>query len=592
MRVPSRHVLPRLRLRPLRELRSVVGPIALAWLCGCSGAIGDAPDQKGTGTGTGAGGSGISVNPEEIPAMCKDGALHTGRAPLRRITRFEYTNTVRDLLGDATSPGNGLPPEDIGTGFGNSADAQSVSSLLAKSYRDVGEAVAIRATDPAAIGKLLPCATGVTAATQDACARTFIDGFAPKAYRRPLAAGESDELLTLEKAVAAKTDFATGIASVIATVLQSSDFLYRLEFGANAVSGNIKQLTGDEMATRLSYFLWGTLPDDTLRNAAKGGELGTAPGVLTHATRMLDDQRSRPVVRFFFDNLFPLSILTGLDRDHTLFPAFSPTIAGYMRDETQTFLEYQIFQAPGSSWKQAFIADYTFVNGPLATFYGITGVQNNNAITNVMGNGFVKVPVDTSKRLGFLLQAGMMTGTITTNKSNPVLRGSFIINKLLCRHISLPTDPAILAQVKVPEDTSGATARERFSKHSTQPICATCHKNMDPFGFALENFDPIGQWRDTEGTTPIDTTVTLPGSTTTVNGPVDLVKSLSEMDEAQTCFASHWLDFAYGRSVGDEGDACTIAIIDSAFKQANFNVKQLLLNLTQTDAFLYYPGSQ
>src|SRR5260221_1141427 len=195
-----------------------------------------------------------------------------------------------------------------------------------------------------------------------------------------------------------------------------------------------KQLTGDEMATRLSYFLWGTLPDDTLRNAAKGGELATAPGVLTNATRMLDDQRSRPVVRFFFDNLFPLSILTGLDRSATMFPAFSQVIAGYMRDETQTFLEYQIFQVPGSSWQQAFIADYTFVNGPLAMFYGITGVQNNNAITNVMGNGFVKVPIDTSKRLGFLLQAGMMTGTITTNKSNPVLRGSFIVNKLLCRH--------------------------------------------------------------------------------------------------------------------------------------------------------------
>jgi hypothetical protein len=558
--------------------------LSMASLVGCSGAIGDAPDfshNKGPG-GTGPDNPNIMVNPAEIPAQCMDGSLHSGRSPLRRVTRFEYSNTVRDLLGDTTSPGNGLPPEDIGTGFGNSADAQSVSSLLAKSYRDVAEAVAIRATDPAAIGKLLPCATGATAATQDACASTFIDSFASKAYRRPLAATESDELLALEKAVTAKTDFPTGIASIIATVLQSTDFLYRIEFGTDTVSGNVKHLTGDEMATRLSYFLWGTMPDDTLRNAAKSGELGTPNGVLTNASRMLDDQKSRPVVRFFFDNLFPLSILTGLDRDKTLFPAFNGTLAGYMREETQTFLEYMIFQNPGSSWKDAFLADYTFVNGPMAQFYGINGVT---------GNTFVKTPIDTTKRIGFLTQAGMMTGTITTNKSNPVLRGSFIINKLLCRHISLPTDPAILAQVKVPEDTSGATARERFSKHSTQAICATCHKNIDPFGFTLENFDPIGQWRDDEGTTPIDTKVTLPGGGPMVNGPVEMVKAIAGTDEAQTCFASHWLDFAYGRSVSDDADECTIAIVNSAFKKADYNVKQLLLNLTQTDAFLYYPGN-
>jgi hypothetical protein len=559
--------------------------LSMASLVGCSGAIGDAPDySKNGGPGpTGAvGNPNIMVDPTEIPAQCMDGALHSGRAPLRRITRFEYSNTVRDLLGDTTSPGNGLPPEDIGTGFGNSADAQSVSSLLAKSYRDVGEAVAIRATDPAAIGKLLPCATGATAATQDTCARTFIDSFAPKAYRRQLAAGESDELLALEKGVTAKTDFPTGVAAVIATVLQSSDFLYRIEFGGDAV-GNIKKLSGDEMATRLSYFLWGTMPDDTLRTAAKNGELTTANGVLSNATRMLDDQKSRPVVRFFFDNLFPLSILTGLDRSATLFPAFNAMIAGYMREETQTYLEYMIFQNPGSSWKDAFLADYTFVNGPMAQFYGISGVT---------GNTFVKTPIDTTKRIGFLTQAGMMTGTITTNKSNPVLRGSFIINKLLCRHISLPTDPAILAQVKVPEDTAGPTARDRFSKHSSQPVCASCHKNIDPFGFTLENFDPIGQWRDNEGTTPIDTKVTLPAGGPMVNGPVEMIKSIAGTDEAQTCFASHWLDFAYGRSVSEDADACTVAIVNSAFKQANYNVKQLLLNLTQTDAFLYYPGSQ
>jgi hypothetical protein len=252
-----------------------------------------------------------------------------------------------------------------------------------------------------------------------------------------------------------------------------------------------------------------------------------------------------------------------------------------MREETQQFLEHQIFDSTtAGTWPSALTAPYTYVNGPLATFYGINGVT---------GNTFQKVMVpDPTKRLGLLTQAGIMTGTITTNQSNPVLRGSFIANKILCRNIALPTDPAILAQVKVPDEASGKTARDRFTAHSTQPVCASCHHQLDPFGFALENYDPIGQWRDNEKGNPINTVVTLPGMTTPTNGPIDMVKTIATLDEAQTCYATHWLEFGYGRTVG-AGDACTQAALDQAFLKSGGNMKQLLLDLTQTDAFLYLP---
>jgi hypothetical protein len=517
--------------------------------------------------------------------LCPNDQLHVGRSPLRRLTRFEYDNTIHDLLGDTTQPGSLLPAEELGNGFGNDADAQSASGLLIEQYGTAAEGIASRATaTPAALAKLDPCGANVTASTETSCARAIIGSFTPKAYRRAITQGEADDLFALEQTLRSQTGatFASAISGVLQAILQSPDFLYRIEFGApDAAHPGMFRLTGDEMASRLSYFFWSTMPDDTMRAAAQSGALSTPEGIRAQASRMLDDPRSRPMMRFFFDNLLPISGLTDLARDKTLFPTFSSAIGGAMREETQRFLEYQIFQGPGS-WPSVFTAPYTFVNGALASFYGISGVT---------GADFVKVDLDTTQRLGLLTQAGILTGTITTDKSNPVLRGSFIVNKLLCRHISLPTDPAILAMVKVPDDTTGATARERFSKHSSQPVCHSCHQQLDPFGFSLENYDPVGQYRTTEGGETIDATVTLPGTSITVNGGVELARQLAQMDEAQYCFASHWADFAYGRTLGSD-DSCTTAAVDVAFKASDFNVKQLLIALTETDQFLYYPGSK
>lgn len=529
-------------------------------------------------------GTGDTEPPTASGSMTCGSTIDPGRAPIRRLTRFEYNNTVRDLFGDATQPANSLPPEELGNGFGNDADTISVSGLLAEQYGAVAEQVAARATaTPEALARLAPCASTVTAENEAACARTIIDNLAPKAFRRPLGPGESDELFALEQALRATPDatFATAIAGVLEAFLQSPDFLYRVELGVpDPDRPELKRPSGDEMATRLSYFLWGTLPDDALREAAQTGELLSADGVLAQATRMLDDPRSRPVIRFFFDNLLPISGLTDLQRDPALFPAFSSELGAAMREETQRFLEYEIFEG-GGSWPSILTAPYTFVNGPLADFYGMTGVT---------GSEFVRVPLDTSQRLGLLTQASVMTGTVTTNRSNPVLRGSFVLNRLLCRKLALPTDPAILAMVKVPDDTTGATARERFSKHSSQAVCRSCHQYLDPVGFALENFDPIGQYRTEENGVTIDTSSMMPGADEPITNAVDLARWLAQSEDAQSCFALHWLEFAQGRSMGRD-DACTRDAVDTAFEESGYDVKQMLLALTQTDAFLYYPGS-
>jgi len=501
-------------------------------------------------------------------------------SPLRRLTKFEYNNTVQALLGDDTSPANAFPSEELGNGFGNDADAQAVSSLLVEKYVAVAEGVAARATaTPEDLARLAACAGEVTEGTdrgvEDACALSFIEDFVARAYRRPLEEGEAEELFALQQLVRADATFATSMATVIEAVLQSPSFLYRVERGVVDGKGR-RRPSGYEMATRLSYFFWGSMPDEELFAAAQTDELLTNEGVLAQAERLLADPRSRTVVRFFFDHLLPISGLSSLERDEMLYPTFSAAIGASMTEETQRFLEHVIFESSGT-WNEALTADYTFVNGPLAQYYGYEGVE---------GEEFQQVSLDTTQRLGLMTQGGVVAGTIHSNLTNPVVRGSHLVQKLLCIAIPLPTGD-VLDQVKPPEPDSGATARERYIQHSEDPVCASCHKLMDPAGFALENYDAVGLWRDTENGQLIDASGSLPTGAS-VSGPVDLMRKLAAAPETYTCFSRHWGNFAYGRTL-DGGDKCLKEQIDSAFIESGNDIQALLLAITQTDAFLYLP---
>jgi hypothetical protein len=559
---------------------------ALLFWCGCHGRIGDAPGEPEPGAGgmgvvPPPGGGGVPGNTggspgAQPPARCQNRAIHPGKAPVRRLTRFEYNNTVRDLLGDTTEPAVALPSDEIANGFGNDAAALSVSSLLVEQYGSIAEGIATRATQGTALGRLLPCAAAVMAGTEESCTRTFVGSFLPRAYRRPVTQAETDELVALARSVRAGSGFASAIAAVIEVVLQSPDFLYRLEWGApDAAHPELRRPTGDEMAARLSYLFWGTMPDEKLRASARAGELSTAEGVLAQATRLADDPRARPVVRFFFDNLLPISGLGALERDRTVFPTYSGSVGALMREETQRLLEDEIFSGSGS-WPGVLLADHTFVNGPLAAFYGMSGVT---------GDTFRKVPLD-SHRLGLLTLGGIMAGTTPSNNTNPVLRGSFVVRKLMCKSIPLPTG-AILAKVKPPEPYSGKTARERFTAHKMDPVCRSCHQEMDPVGLAFENFNPVGLWRDTENGVTIDASATVPGTGDLVDGPQELVRKLAALDDVNACLASHFMDFAYGQSA-DARDECVQSDLVETFAKSGHDVRKLLLALTQTDEFLYF----
>lgn len=505
------------------------------------------------------------------------------RAPMRRLSRFEYNNTVRDLLADNTYPANALPSEELGNGFGNDAEAQDAVAYLVEQYVAVAEKVASGATTSDKLAALAPCATQVNgAASEEACAKTIADTFTPKAWRRPLAAGESDGLVALFKTVRAANDFATSVAAMLEAVLQSPEFLYRPEFGV-PVAGrtDVKQPTGDEMATRLSYMFWATTPDEGLRKAAAAGELNNPAGIRVQAQRLLADPKAREVVKFFFDKLLPIESLAQLERDKTVYTKFSAKIGSLLRTETQTFLENEIFNGPGT-WPGVFTAKYTYVNQELASYYGLSGVT---------GDAFQKVMLDPSThRGGLLTQAGVLAGPIHTNSSNPVVRGSFVVQKLMCQTIPKPTGD-VAAKVTPPDPNSAATARQRYTTHSSDPVCRGCHVNMDPFGFGLENFDPVGLWRDQENGVTIDASGSAPALAQgqAFNGAMEMEALLASSEQVQNCFATQWMNFGYGRTLSKE-EACAVESVRNKFKETGYNIQELLLALTQSEVFLTLPA--
>jgi hypothetical protein len=561
------------------------------------GAGGGSPTGTAGTDATGAGGA---------PVVLACNAVAPGRSPLRRLTTYEYNNTVRDLLGDTTNPGSALPAQvdSRQNPFGNDADEQSPTDLLIEKYQSVAESIAARATTGAALGKLHSCAANVTAATEESCARMIATSLAPRAYRRAASTTEIDELVALYRTVrglSTTTTFGSGVAAMIEALLQAPEFLYRVELGAPvADNAAIRRVVGREMATRLSYLFWQTMPDASLFQAADAGMLDSKEGVRQQAEKLLDDAKSRPTVAFFFDNLLPIPDLAGLTRDTAQFPTWSAAVGAAMRTEVQRVLEFEIYEnksqlappyMPGS-WPAILTAPYTFVNQSLFSHYGASAFAPG---TSVLGTALTKVDLNKAQRLGLLTLGGMTAGSTTSNLTNPVLRGIFVANKLMCRNVELPTGFTPM----VPDPYSGKTARERYSKHSASDVCASCHKIIDPLGFPFENYDAVGLYRASEKwtdrttnityDTPIDASGSVPGVPGTAKNAVELAQLLATSPEVENCFASHWMRFAYGRSL-ETVDGCNQQSVQTAFQANGYNVKQLLLAITQSDGFLYRPA--
>jgi hypothetical protein len=515
---------------------------------------------------------GVPGVPGQQLLNCDPNKIAPGPSFVRRLNRFEYNNTIRDLLGDTSNPADDFPSEEKRLGFDNNATALQVSPALAEQYMISAEALS--ATAITKMSSLVPC-DPAGAAGADACATTFIDAFGQKAYRRPLTA---DEKTTLKGVfdVGARTDFANGVRLVVQAVLQSAPFLYRLEFGNPPASGEkVVKLTSWEMASRLSYLIWQSMPDDELRTAAANDALTSKTDISAQVTRMMADPRARDVFAHFHEQWLHTEEIPNIEKDTSVFSTFSNSLVPFMAEETKRFLDYVVWDGPGTL-EALLTSPTTFVNGQLATYYGVSGAS---------GSTFSRVDLDPATHAGILTQGGLMAMLGKANQTAPVHRGKFVREQILC-HLLSPPPPDIM--IKAPDVSPTLSTRERFAAHRTQDVCATCHNLMDPIGLGLENYDGAGRYRTTENGETIDASGEVMQSDIkgTFNGPVELAHKLVASKQVQGCVVKSWFRYAYGRAETTD-DGCTLQGVGQKFETSQFNLKSLVVALTTTDAFLY-----
>jgi len=567
-------------------MRRIIGGGAFAWaLFGAVACTAQVGTQKQTGVGqaaspgvgpapgntalNGGGGAGSAVGGGlGTGAAVGAGAASSGGAAIdpgapgitviRRLNKAEYNNTVRDLIGNSSAPAKDFPPEEQGYGFNNNAAALSVSPVLVQAQLSAAEAISAAALTN--LSTLLPCAP----VADDACAQQFIASFGERAFRRPMEQANTDRLTAVFTQGKAAGGFNAGIEWVMQAVLMSPRFLYRVELSSAA-------LDSWEVASRLSYLLWQSMPDVALLEAARTDSLVQPAGITVQAERLLADMNSRPALQNFHSQWVKFGGVQSLVRDETLYPGFTPAVAQAMRQELDAFVSYATFDA-ASTVQTLLAGEDSFLNGPLASFYGVVGPS---------GDAFMKVALGPNARRGILTRGGIMAALSHPDQTSPVLRGKFIREQLLCEDVP-PPPPSVVNTLPAVAPTFNA--RDRMLQHSQDPTCAACHQTMDPIGFSLENFDSAGRWRDVDGGKPVDASGNVVGTDFpgTFNGPSELASRLAASAQVNACITTQVFRFATGRKEA-AGDATAIGELSQVLASQGGSLPKLILALAESN---------
>ncbi len=522
----------------------ILGLASLCALSGCVGEIGDTDDPTG----------------EAVDPVC-----NPGPAPMRRLTRWEYNNTVADLLGDTTAPASSFVPEAGQFGFDNAAAGATLSDVVVEQFESAARGLAANAVSN--MPGLLACDVETTG--EDACAAEFIERFGRRVFRRPLNEDEAARYQALYEASKASYGFSTAIELLLSGMLQSPHFLYRIEI-ENSASTTVVPVHAYEMASRLSYFLWGTAPDDALLDAAENGELETPADVEREARRMIGHDHGTRAVKNFFEQWAKLRDLPLIERDEEIFPAEMPVL---MQEELDRYVE-DVFRASGT-WSAMLSEPTTFLNEELASYYGIEGVTGD----------WQRVELDPERYPGILTRGGLLAVLGHPDQPSPVLRGKFIREQVFC---DPPPPPPCNADTTLPPIDPDATARQQLEQKTSGDACVGCHSFLNPPGFAFDHFDQVGKWRETDHGLEIDTTgeLVMTDVDGEFEGHVDLIQRFADSPEAEACMTTHWFRYAYGRGV-TEADTCTQEDLSTMFAESGGDLRELMVALTQTRAFLY-----
>ena len=435
---------------------------------------------------------------------------------------------------------------------------------------------AVPPPEPASV-KLLLVARPTSSADARAAAEKVLTNFARRAYRRPATPSEVARLVQLfEIATKQGEAFDKALRLPMKAVLVSPHFLYRIEDDPKNPT-DVRTINDFEFATRLSYFLWSSMPDEALFELASKGEL-RKPGTLeAQVKRMLKDPKARALSENFAGQWLQLRNLKTLTPDKGYYPGWDDALRNAMIKEAETFFEFVVQNdRPILDFLDA---DYTFVNDKLAKHYGITDVK---------GSEFRKVKLPDTRRGGIITMASTLTVTSNPTRTSPVKRGKWILENILN---TPPPPPAPDVPELPPTGQLKGTLRQQMEQHRADPKCAVCHNKLDPLGFGLENFDGIGGWRTQDNKKDIDSTGELPGGLK-FNGPADLRKVLlGKADQFRNCFAEKLLTFGLGRGL-EYYDKCAIDDIVKASKTEGDKFSALVLAVVKSDPFQKRKGKR
>jgi hypothetical protein len=547
------------------------------WVCPVAtllslGAIGCEQNDPSAPSVTSAGSAGSGGTSMTQSNSCDAGPA-PGVAPLRPLTRFQYDNVVRDLLGDASAPAQAFPPENEVDGYRTYATANAANPLLVQSYLTVAETVAKSAV-AAHLGELAPCNAGQDYA---ACGQAFVSSFTTRAFRRPPTIDELSPLSGLFQ-LGSQQSYARGVELVVQAVLQSPQFLYRADSvrAATPESGAIP-LGGYELASRLAFALWGSIPDQELLDAAGAGRLVTAADVEREARRLLEDPRAHDVVRDFGQQWLGLSRLEGAAREGT--DLDTNVLSASLRESLLDYLDATYF-SPTGSFQQLFQSPSVFLNASLAGIYGGTAPEQGFAAQTLP-----------EPRFGLLTQPALLALLSHSNQTAPVIRGVFVRERFLCLPVAPP--PPDVNPV-APDPDPNATTRERFRQHTEQLQCAGCHRLIDGVGFGFEGYDQLGRYRATENGFDVDESGEVLGTgEATLDGKFagagELAARIANSAMARDCLATNWYRYSFGRQE-QASDSCSLQQVKERFAGSGGDLKELLVGLTQTDSFLYRPA--
>jgi hypothetical protein len=410
-------------------------------------------------------------------------------------------------------------------------------------------------------------------AHQPACARRIVTNLAGRAFRRPVSARELDKYVALvHDAHEEEGSFEEGLAVGIQALLVSPDFLFRIERDRPAsATANSFRITQHELASRLSYFLWASMPDDRLRRAADAGTLRNPQVLAAEVRRMLRDPRSRALAENFAGQWLQFRALESVTRDRDRFPEFEDYLRLSMRRETELFVEHIIRE--DRSILDFIDGRYSFVNERLARHYGLS---------NVAGPEFRRVDLTGTPRGGIVTHGSVLTVSSYSTRTSPVLRGKWILDNLL--DAPPPDPPADVPNLDESGIGTAVSMRAQLEEHRKNPTCASCHRRMDPLGFGLENFDAVGAWRTMDGKFAIDATGTLPNGRT-FQGPEELRAILAaDRDVFARALTSKLLTYALGRGL-ERYDSKTVKLIAGRLPAQQYRFSALVMEIVRSLPF-------